>query len=99
MNYQSKSFTLFHKRTLIGTITNIWTDQPWFHGDIELTEKYEKFREAFEYVTKEDSEEASRMEEMQAKLDWDNWFVKDTDGCRTDVWVYIYPDNTVAWRM
>lgn len=48
-NYRSSVFKLYYKDELIGVITNPFTDQPWFHGDIETTDAFEKFRAGFTF--------------------------------------------------
>ncbi|MBZ0187629.1 MAG: hypothetical protein K8F91_15385, partial [Candidatus Obscuribacterales bacterium] len=72
MNYQSKTFKLFYRERLIGTIKNVTTDFPWFIAEIEATDAFDQFKEIFEVLTDEDNE--NRFERAD-EIEHVNWFI------------------------
>ncbi len=95
MNYQSKTFNLYYRKTLIGTISNVFTDQPWFIGDIEVTAAFEEFREGFAFLTDEDNEDRLSVE---PPIDLENWFIEDDHGNSEEVLLAIHDGHEIWWR-
>ncbi|MDP3509265.1 MAG: hypothetical protein Q8T09_14930 [Candidatus Melainabacteria bacterium] len=42
MNYESETYKLYYQDRLIGKISNIGMDWPWFIADLETTEAFEE---------------------------------------------------------
>lgn len=94
VNYRSKIFKLYYRDDFIGTIANVFTDQPWFIGDLEVTEAYDKFREGFNFLSDEDNEHRW---DSEPPIDLYNWFVEDDQGVREEVQLAIHDNGTEVW--
>lgn len=79
----------------MGTISNVFTDQPWFIGDIEVTEAFEPFRAGFNFLNDEDNEH--RFDE-EPPIDLDNWAIEDDEGNREAVELSVHEDNEIWWH-
>ncbi|MFN8658937.1 MAG: hypothetical protein U0105_21550 [Candidatus Obscuribacterales bacterium] len=94
-NYHSPTFKLLYKRTLIGTITNVGTDQPYFMGDLEVTPAYEPFRKGFAVLTSKEAQ----LKGIDPALDLEHWYVEDEDGVRAIAYVAVHDDGkSIIWR-
>lgn len=94
VNYRSDMFKLYYRDTFIGTITNVFTDQPWFIGELQVTNAYDEFREGFAFLTDEDNEHRW---DQEPPIDLYNWFVEDDNGVREECQVAIHENGTEIW--
>jgi hypothetical protein len=77
----------------MGTISNVSTNQPWFMGDIEVTEAFEEFRLGFEFLNNEAKERRHATE----PFDLENWFIEDDLGNKEEVLLAIQGKD-IRWR-
>ena len=89
---------LYHGKILIGTITELSYETPWYSGSIVLTEDAEPYKEFFAHMVDEDKQ----FEELpfdEALLD--DWFIEDVaDGERFEAsYPSIEKDGEMAWQM
>ena len=93
----NREFKLFHRNRMVGVVSNLFYEFPWFTGDIALNENIKHYRPFFEHMAKEDSlnGEFPDIENL-----WDDWWI-DEDGVRREAgMVHIdLDDNSVSYRM
>lgn len=95
LNPKSKTYKLFYKDALIGNISEVTTDWPWFIGDIEVTSAFEEFRAGFDFLNDEDNPDRFAGE---LPIDLENWFIEDEDGNRVPADVSVHEGKEVWWR-
>lgn len=86
---------LFHKDTLIGTITNPSLDGLEMLGDIELTQAADEFKPIFDFFLIEENLELEPPF-PEEKL-W-NWFVVDEAGSREEIGLPYIEGKDISWR-
>ena len=91
----SSTFKLFHKNTLIGTITNSSVDGLEMLGDIELTKEADEFKPIFDFFLVEENLEQEPPFPVE-KL-W-NWFVVDQAGNREEIGLPHIEGKDISWR-
>lgn len=92
------SLKLFHRTTLIGTISELSYETPWYSGTIALTPEAEPYKELFAYMMEE--EEQTEDPPFDESI-LDDWFIEDeADGERFEAGCpNIAEDGEIWWRM
>lgn len=91
---------LYHKNTLIGSITNASPEDMFeMSGDIHLTREAEVYRSVFEFLTDEERMSSGAEPPFAAEY-LEGWFLEDEDGNRKEIvcpGIY-FDDREVFWR-
>ncbi len=90
---------LFHGTDLIGTVTNLDIDWPWYGGQVKLTEAAKPFAHIWEFYTTEGNRQVDPPFEIPDTV-YQNWFVEDESGQRLalDDLPAVHTDGSIWWQ-
>lgn len=89
---------LYHGERLIGTVTELEMDWPWYGGKIQLTDAAKEFAHIWKFLTSEESQMSDPPFEIPDAV-YENWFIEDEAGARQEIFDLpaVHSDGEVWW--
>jgi hypothetical protein len=89
---------LYHGDKLIGTVTDLDSDYPWYGGKIQLTDAAKEFAHIWEFFTSEGGREKEPPFEIADEV-YENWSIVDEKGLRVAIFDLpaVHSDGEVWW--